>query len=175
MTSPPPLSVLLAPGPCRHRIKASASHRFSSSNQHRRHSCDLTPPPNYAISGIRTQITTGQTPAISTIGTTTKSFDLQSFYFACIVPTQLTIGLSVDCTISLTDVKADSTETVGPLYLKFTSAGPTQESSMALGTVGGAFVGLSEVNIALVDSSVPPQTQNAALAIAIDDVQYTTY
>ena len=117
----------------------------------------------------------GQVPEFTTTGTITKSFDLQSLYFACVLEVPVDVGQPVDCTISLTGIKAGSGHTIGPLYLKFSPAGLGQVSPMALGTVGGAFVGLSDVRIAILELSLPPQVQSAAVVIHIDDVKYITY
>lgn len=95
-----------------------------------------------------------QTPALSLTGTSTKKFDLRSFFYGCLVSTQLQEAqLSTACTFIVSGVKAGTAKAVAPVTFKFTPNSKTA-AAMQKASFGPAFSGLQSATIQLLSSDV---------------------
>ncbi|KAI9816681.1 MAG: hypothetical protein M1826_001755 [Phylliscum demangeonii] len=147
-------------------------------------SVDLLAPhstPNYAGSSLRGQLLGGEIPTIDFAypGSTLKSFDLQSLYYACTVNTQTGRAVPLACTIQLSGKKAGTGATVGPKLINFNPpsvAGTgvsTTKASMAFASFSD-LTGLSQLTLQIVLSSIPAAQQQTAV-LDIDDVTHTNH
>ncbi|KAI9808932.1 MAG: hypothetical protein M1826_004005 [Phylliscum demangeonii] len=110
-------------------------------------------------------------------GSTLKSFDLQSLYYACTLNTGRAVPLP--CTIQLSGKKAGTGATVGPKLINFNPpsvAGTgvsTTKASLAFASFSD-LTALSQLTLEIVLSSIPPAQQQTAV-LNIDDVKHTNY
>ena len=97
-----------------------------------------------------------RTPALSTKGTSTKSFDLISFYYGCLTTTETSQGqVATSCTFSISGVKASTGAAVAPVAFRFTpTLGVLLGSPMQKATLPSTFTGLRSATIQLLSSGI---------------------
>lgn len=142
--------------------------------------------PNSAGYGLLNQIQTGQPAGFSSVyaGSKTKSFDVSSLCYACVVNTQATLGAPIGCTIKLTGKKVGTGATVGPQLITYAPptvlgqpAGVQTTATMTCVTVESQFKALSDFSLEIVTNSLSglTPTQQQGVVLRVDDVIHTNY
>ena len=139
-------------------------------------------PPNVAGTGMVTDVTSGQTPAITTLfpGSAVASIDLISLFFGCIINDQAGVLLPVGCAVRFTGTKAGTSKQVTQL-LTFTpqtvlgTGQPATTAEMQQGIFSADFLGVVEVGVAIISTSTPGNLPSDAVVFEMDDLIFNTY
>ena len=93
-----------------------------------------------------------RTPGLSIKGTTTKSFDLQSFFYGCLIATETgQAQLATSCTFSVSGVLAGSGKAVAPVSFAFKPSSLTA-AAMLEAKFDSAFSGLQSATVTVTSS-----------------------
>ena len=124
--------------------------------------------PNYAANG---PLAPSRTPMFTIQGTNTTSFDLESFFYGCLAPTEVSnVQVSTNCTFTATALKASNGAKVGPVSLTFAASSLTNAAMMEA-TFGITYSGLKEVTLALTSSPIG----TALPVLLVDSVKYVAH
>ena len=124
--------------------------------------------PNYAANG---PLDPSRTPMFTIQGTNTTSFDLESFYYGCLAPTEVSnVQVSTNCTFTATGFKASNGAKVAPVSLTFAASSLTNAAMMEA-TFGITYSGLKEVTLALTSSPIG----TALPVLLVDSVKYVAH
>lgn len=122
--------------------------------------------PNFAGYGIYNEITAGSVPQITTSGTSTKSFQLNQFRFACAVNTAETaLGVPTPCTVTVNGYNTLGRQVYTQSF-DFNPGPGAVRSQMATATLQFPWTGLSSVTFDTTNA------EGAATGTVVDNVVY---
>ncbi|KAI9757758.1 MAG: hypothetical protein M1815_000095 [Lichina confinis] len=139
--------------------------------------------PNSAGFGLAEQLENPLQPAGFTSvyrGSDVKSFDVNSFYYACVWDSPASFGIPIGCRIRVTGKKARSGKPVGPVDLEFEVPpamgwGRAQATeSMSLARLGAEFQGIESCRQEVIASSIVGVDPKKVI-LRLDNLEHINY
>lgn len=139
--------------------------------------------PNSVGFGLAEQVEDPLQPAGFTSvypGSDVKSFDVNSFYYACVWDSPASFGIPIGCGIRVTGKKAGTGEEVGPMEFEFHAPramgmGRAQATeSMSLARLGAEFQGIESCSQEIIASSIAGIDPEKVI-LRLDNLEHINY